>query len=524
MARAATSEWCFEFNFALAEAACEFIERLPHVKGEWAREVPGDPRANKLHLEGWQCLFVASIFGWVHKETGLRRFREATLYVPRKNATSTLASGIGWFMFAMDGEPGSEVYSGATSEKQAWEVFGPARQIGLKMPKMTKGLGIIVNASNIIDPGSNSKFEPVIGKPGDGASPHCAIVDEFHEHPTAALRDTMQTGMGARKQPLLLKISTAGDNIAGPCRDDWLELEKILAGTIEDDTIFGLIYSIDDGDDWTSEAALRKANPNFDVSVSGDFLRQQQRTAIRDARKQGIFKIKHLNRWVTARNAYFNVETWRNLKDPNLKREDFAGKRCFLGVDLAAKVDLAVWMELYPLDEQRVAVFGNYYVPGKTVEMPENQHYQKWEREGYLLATPGNMTDLTQFRADVMAFSKAHEVKELAYDPDGATLLVQDLTMEGVKCVEMAQTYAILSDPMKQLFAMIESGWIVHNGDPILEWAMSNVQAATDKQDRVKPTKERAELKIDPAVGLIMALHRYINREPDPAPAGVFFG
>jgi phage terminase large subunit-like protein len=389
---------------------------------------------------------------------------------------------------------------------------------------MTKGLGVLVNASNIVVPGTNSKFEPVIGKPGDGASPHCAIVDEFHEHPTAVLRDTMQTGMGARKQPLLFIISTAGDNIAGPCRDDWLQLEKILGGMIEDETVFGMIFGIDEGDDWTSEAALRKANPNFDISVGGDFLRQQQRTAIRDARKQGIFKIKHLNLWVTARNAFFNIETWRKLADPRLKIEDFAGKPCWIGVDLAAKVDLAVWIVIFPLDEKRVAIFGHYYVPDKTVEMPENQHYQKWAEEGILLNTPGNMTDLTQFRADVLAFAKTHEVKELAYDPDGATLLVQDLTAEGVKCVEMPQTYAILSDPMKQLDGMARDGLIAHNGDQILEWSISNTVGIVDRQDRVKPSKEKPELKIDPTVGVIMALRQYINREAEAAPAGVFFG
>ena len=378
MARARTSEWDYTFSEKLAEDACRYVEDFPHVKGEWAREIAGDPRANKITLEGWQAFFVASIFGWVRKRDGMRRFRSAKLYVPRKNAKSTLATAIGWKLFEADGEEGSEVYSGATSEKQAWEVFGPARQMGLKRPRFLKARGIIVNASNIIRPDKNSKFEPVIGKPGDGASPHCAIVDEFHEHKTAEMRDTMQTGMGARKQPLLLIISTAGDNIAGPCRDDWLELEKILSGVIEDETVFGVIYGVDEGDDWTSVDALRKANPNFDVSVSGDFLRQQQITAIRDARKQGIFKIKHLNLWVTARNAYFNLETWRRLADPNLSIETFKGRPCYVGVDLAAKVDIAVRMAVFPLDEKRIAIFGEYYVPEKTVDQPENQHYRKW--------------------------------------------------------------------------------------------------------------------------------------------------
>lgn len=522
--RVADDSWPYRFDPDIAERRCAFITKLPHVKGEWARRDPNNPSANRIRLEPWQCFVVCSIFGWVKKSNGARRFRKASIYVPRKNAKSTLAAGIGWIFFAKDGEPGAEVYSGATSEKQAWEVFGPARQMAFTEPNLPKQLRVVVNASNMIMPAQSSKFEPIIGKPGDGASPHCAIVDEYHEHPTSVLYDTMLTGMGARRQPLLLVISTAGDNIAGPCRDDWNTVGKILSGVIEDDTHFGIIYTIDDGDDWTTEDSLRKANPNFDVSVSGDFLRAQLKTAIRDARSQGIYKIKHLNVWVTARNAYYNIESWRKLANPALKIEDFAGKPCLLGIDLAAKVDLAVVMKIFPIDEKRIAIFGAYYIPEKIVELPENQHYQKWRDEERLVVTRGNMTDLTLIRADVIDFAKAHLVRECAYDPDGATLLVQDLEAEGVTCTEIPQTPAMLSDPMKHLDGMIRSGDVEHDGDPVLEWAISNVVGIIDRKDRVMPSKEKPELKIDPVTGLLNALQRFLNREPEATGPGVFFG
>lgn len=515
--------WPYRFDAEKAERVCKFIELLPHVKGEWARAVPGNPKANRLRLEPWQCFVVSMMFGWVQKANGFRRFRKASLYIPRKNAKSTLAAGIGWWMFAKDDEPGAEVYSGATSEKQAWEVFGPARQMALSSPKLPEGLGVLVNAKSLVRPGHNCKFEPVIGKPGDGASPHCAIVDEYHEHPTSVLYDTMLTGMGARRQPLLLIISTAGDNISGPCRGDWLLMEKILAQTLHDETHFGVIWSADEGDSWNSETALRKANPNFDVSVRSDFLLAQLATAEREAIKQGIYKIKHLNQWVTARNAFFNLESWRKLADPKLKIEDFAGQSCFMAIDLAAKIDLAVLIIIFPIDENRIAVFGRYYAPDATVQLPENQHYQKWQLEGHLIVTPGNMTDHTLIRDDVFELKGKYQVKELAYDPDGATMLVNELTAEGVTCVEIPQTMGMLSDPMKHVDAMIRSGWIAHTGDPVMEYAISNVIAQHDRGDRVKPTKERPENKIDPAVGLIMAVHRLINQEPASAGAGVMF-
>lgn len=516
-------DWLYRFDEAKAEKACKRAELLPHVKGAWARKTPEFPNGNPVKLEPWQKFIISSLFGWVKKTNGFRRFRYASIYVPRKNGKSMLAAIIGWLLFAFDDEPGAEVYSGATSEKQAWEVFGPARQMAIIDPRLPEGRGVTINAKSMVRMGDNSKFEPIIGKPGDGASPHGAIIDEYHEHPTSVSYDTMRTGMGARQQPLLLVISTAGDNISGPCRDDWLTVEKILAQVINDDTHFGMIFEMDEDDEWTSEIALRKANPNFDVSVSADFLRDELKKAIRDASAQGIFKTKHLNMWVTAKSAFYNVELWRRNKTDGLNLADYAGKRCFLGVDLASKIDLAGFTAVFPIDEKRAALFGRYYIPEKTVLLPENQHYQKWRLEKRLTVTDGNMTDLTLVRADIIAFCKAHEVKEVAYDPDGATLLVQDLAAEGITCVEIPQTMQNLSDPMKHIDAMIKSGWLLHDGDPVLEWAFSNVVAQRDRGDRVKPIKEREENKIDPAVMTIMAFHRVLNAPPEAVGPGIFF-
>ena len=217
----ARTSWQYTFNPELTdvngklyypvERICKFAQMLPHIKGDWAA------RGERIRLEAWQVFVLASIFGWVHRDTRRRRFRIADLYVPRKNAKSTIAAVIGAYMLAADGEYGAEVYSGATSEDQAYEVFRPARLMAATTPEYCKHYGVTVNISNLAIVSTNSKFEPVIGKPGDGASPSCAIVDEYHEHKTSALYDTMETGMGARSQPLLLIITTAGSDISGPC-------------------------------------------------------------------------------------------------------------------------------------------------------------------------------------------------------------------------------------------------------------------------------------------------------------------
>ena len=201
----------YRFDAEKAARVCRFIERLPHSKGKWAR------KKETLRLEPWQIWILACTFGWLRKRDGLRRFRVLFVVVPRKNGKSAIAAGIGLYMLCADGEFGAEVYSGATNEKQAWEVFGPARLMAQRTPALLAKFGVEVNAKSLVRIDDNSKFETIIGDPGDGQSPSCSIHDEYHEHDDDGQVDTMQTGMGAREQPLQAKITTAGDNLAGPC-------------------------------------------------------------------------------------------------------------------------------------------------------------------------------------------------------------------------------------------------------------------------------------------------------------------
>ncbi|MEI8438876.1 terminase large subunit [Escherichia coli] len=216
----------YRFDKDLAERAAKFIQLLPHTKGEWAfKRMP-------ITLEPWQLFVICCAFGWVNKGTRLRRFREVYTEIPRKNGKSAISAGVALYCFACDNEFGAEVYSGATTEKQAWEVFRPARLMCKRTPMLTEAFGIEVNASNMNRPEDGARFEPLIGNPGDGSSPHCAVVDEYHEHATDALYTTMLTGMGARRQPLMWAITTAGYNIEGPCYDKRREVIEMLNGSV----------------------------------------------------------------------------------------------------------------------------------------------------------------------------------------------------------------------------------------------------------------------------------------------------
>lgn len=211
LARQGKKAFPYRFEPEKAERICRFIELLPHTKGKWAA------KRELLRLSPWQKFILTTLFGWIRTKDGLRRFREAYIEVPRKNGKSIKAAGVGLYCLSADDEHGAEVYSGATSEKQAWEIFRPARLMAKRTPDLCERFGIEVNASTLAIPENGSRFEPLIGSPGDGASPSCVLIDEYHEHDSDELYDAMVTGMGAREQPITFIITTAGSNMAGPC-------------------------------------------------------------------------------------------------------------------------------------------------------------------------------------------------------------------------------------------------------------------------------------------------------------------
>lgn len=512
------SNFPYEYKPELGARVCKFIELLPHTKGKWAKSSTG------TKLEPWQKFIICMIFGWVKKSNGKRRFTKARIYVPRKNGKSHFAACLGLYMLACDGEYGAEVYSGATSEKQALEVFNPARQITLRHPKLAPSLGIQINAASLTVESKNCKFAPVIGNPGDGSSPHCAIVDEYHEHRTSNLLDTMETGMGAREQPLSLVISTAGMNTSGPCREDWQNCEKILRGIdgFADDSTFAMIFTIDEGDQWDCEESLIKANPNWGVSINSDQILADMRAAQQRASRQSAFKTKHLNLWVSVKEAYYNLTDWQKQSKPEIKREDFVEFPCYLSGDLASKHDLVALMQLFCLPDKRYALFGKYYIPRATLDLPENQHYRNWHIDGWLEVAGEEVTDLDNFKEDTLALCKEYNVLEMPSDPNRAWGVFPALEKEGVPIVEYRNTVLMMSEPMKELDALIRSGRIVHNGDPILTWAISNVTAKEDLKSNVYPNKSRNENKIDPVVAAIMAIGRAMTRDESKENAPFF--
>ncbi len=511
--RAKSKKYPYRFDRAAAERACRFAELMPHTKGEWAR------KQEPIRLSPWQIFCRTTIFGWIRKKNGLRRFREVYIEVPRKNGKSTDAATTGLYMFAADGEFGAEVYSGAVSEKQAWEIFRPARLMAKRTPDLCDHYGIEVNAATLAIPDNGSRFEPLIGKPHDGASPSCALVDEYHEHQTDELYETMITGMGARQQPLAYIITTAGSNLAGPCHIKRDQVLKVLEGILKNDELFGIVYTIDEEDDWTSEEALRKANPNYNVSVDGEYLASRQRDAIQIASKQNAFKTKHLNIWVGARSVWMNMQSWAKCP-PRKTLDELAGRPCYIALDLSSKIDLAAQMLVFPPDGDDLLwhVHGRYYLPEDVVLEKATgnfSHYDAWAKQGLLTLTDGDLIDYEEIENDLRDFKSRFQVEEVPYDPFQATQLATRMTAEGFTMVEMAPTAKNFSEPMKHLEALVKVRRLAHGKDPILTWMMSNVMLRPDRANRdlYYPVKEKPENKIDGAVALIMAIARAMTGE-----------
>jgi len=511
-----TTEFPYYFDPAKAEKALRFLGLLPHVKGEW--------RGQKVKIEPWQAFIVSSIFGWMDMRTGFRRFRHASTYIPRKNGKSLLAGGIGLYMLVADGEKGAEVYSLATTMEQAWACWKPAREMVEMLPQLQEKAKIrLYGGKNPTTPiaalvlPDASVFKPLTGSPGDGQSPSCAILDELHEWERDDGLQTMRTGMGARRQPLLFIISTAGTNLAGPCISDWRDCEKLLSGAHKDESKFAIIYSLseDDDVDWTKEDALRLANPNYGVSVNPVSLREDQLAAARDVTKQAHFKTKHLNIFVSGSKAWLNIEKWKRCEEPGLKIEDFAGERCWVGVDAASKTDLFSISFLFKR-ESRIYIFVENYLPQETADLPENKRFRDWAAEGWMKLTPGARVDASVVEARIQEANTMFNIVELAYDPREMNQLALSMSRwAGFPLVEMVQSPANMSAAFKELEALVVSGTLRTQTDPCLRWQASNCQlkeargGGTTKLFYI--TKDRRGDKIDAIIASSMALARQMN-------------
>ncbi|HDR9237751.1 TPA: terminase large subunit [Burkholderia vietnamiensis] len=496
-------EFPYRFDSDAATRICEFIELLPHTKGRWART------RQRIKLEPWQAFILTTVFGWLHVDSGLRRFRRAYEEVARKNAKSTKSSGIALYLFAADGEPGAEVYSAATTRDQAKIVFDDARAMALREPDMCAALGVeILQHQLLTDDGS--KFLPLSaeGSTLDGLNVHGGVIDELHAHKTRAVFDVIDSGTGARDQSLLWLITTAGSDLTGICYEQRTHVTKILEGVFVDETFFGIIFTLDDGDDWSDPSVWIKANPNLGVSVFVDDMEMACRKAQSMPSAVNNFLTKRLNVWVNADSAWMDMRAWERCADRDMRLDDFVGERCWIGMDLAEKTDFAALVLVF----ERAGtfyVFPRFYLNEYAVENGSNSQYSGWERAGHIIVNEGNATDFDLIADDIRRFCGMFDVQEIPFDPAMSRYFATQLVKEGLPLVEIRQAPIFFTQPIIQTENLVLEGKLKFDGNPAMTWMVSNVVVTTSRYNGLKhPTKERPENKIDGPVAMFLALGR----------------
>jgi phage terminase large subunit-like protein len=444
-------------------------------------------------------------------------FRTVYVEVPRKCAKSTISSGVGLYLLTEDAEEGAEVYSAATTRDQARIVFADAQAMARRTPDLREYYGLAVNAHNINVVRTSSKFEALSseGDTLDGLNVHGAIIDELHAHKTRAVWDVIETATGSREQSLLWAITTAGSNRTGICYEQRTYVTKLLENVFQDETYFGVIYTIDDDDAWEDERSWRKANPNYGVSVMADDFARLAQKAMQTPSAVNNFLTKRLNVWVNADVGLFDMQAWEACGDHHLRPEDFAGHECWMAVDLGFVDDIAAVMKMFKIEREnepaKWAFFGRYYLPEETIESSRNAQYAGWHRMGRITATDGNVTDTERIIDDLAEDLGRYRVRELCFDPYNKLSLLNPMERRGVApevLVEFPQTVPMMSPATEALMKAVRSRQVIHDGCPVMAWAMSNVVGKFDAKGNVYPRKERPENKIDPAIAAIMAFGR----------------
>lgn len=490
----------------------QWFDFCHHSKGKWAN--------TPITLEPWQMFVLWCVFGW-RREDGTRRFRTVHEELGRKNGKSTKLAGVGLLLTGADDEAGAEVYTAGTKLDQAKIIHEEAKRMVRSSRHLSRLFQIRHNNIHIEE--TYSKYEPLGADSNtlDGLNVHAALIDELHAHKSRTLFDVLDSATGARSQPLIYAITTAGFNKEGICYEQRDYAIKVLEQTVEDDTLFAYIATLDEGDDWRDESVWIKANPNLGVSVDIDDLRRKAARAQEIPAAENNFRCKHCNQWVEQEFRWMSMIAWNECNTP-VNEDDLVGRPCFGGLDLANKKDVAAWLMLFPPiegEDDIWRVLPRFFVPKDTAlqrEMSGSAKYHTWGNQGYITLTPGNVIDYDAIKKQIAADGEKFGLGEIGADRWNLEMLRQQLEGCGAEFYQFGQGFRSMSEPMKQLDVMVSSRRLAHGGNPVLRWMASNVVAKTDEADNIKPDKAKSLEKIDGIVALIMAIGRAMIDQDTP--------
>jgi phage terminase large subunit-like protein len=483
------------------------LRALRHTKGKWA----GHP----LEPEPWQIVWIiAPVFGWKRPD-GRRVVRVVWIEIPRKNGKSTLSSGLALVLLCADGEAGAEVYAAAGSTNQARIVFDEAKKMAAAAPALKGKLRPMRSVIEVPRTGSYFRVLSRMADAAHGLNVHGAVVDEVHVHKSRDLIDAIETGTGAREQPLVIFITTADEGapetIYAEKHERAVQLSKRV---IDDPATYGVIWAATEDEDPFAEEVQRRANPGYGVTVRPDWIREEAEKARTTPTYFATYARLILNRRVRVAKRWLPLSAW-DASAGLLKAEELLGRDCWAGLDLSSTTDIAALVLLFPFDDHyRVLPF--FWVPEDTIlKRTKEDHlpYEAWAREGWIETTPGNVIDYAFIRHRLGELAGRYGIQEVAYDPWNAMQLVLQLQDEdGFTCVPIRQGFASMSSPSKELIAWVLGKKLRHGGNPVLRWMADNLVMRTDPAGNIKPDKDKSSEKIDGLVALIEAVDRVTRR------------
>lgn len=500
------------YDVRAAQQAIDFFPRfLVHIKGELA----GKP----LYLEPWQAAIVASIFGWKRPD-GTRRFRVVYIEVPRKNGKSTLSAGVALLFLYLDDEPGAEIYSAAADADQAAIVFELAKENVLRQRALEKRSKVYRRSITSYDGGGLPRAAYKVlssdAHTKHGYNPSVIIADELHAHESRELWDVLNTGTGARRQPLTVAITTSGFDKHTICYEQHEYAEKVIDG-LEDGAFLPVIYAAGKDDDWRQEATWRKANPNFGVSVSADYLARECQRAQETPSYENTFKRLHLDVWTEQDVRWLAMDDWDQCAGA-APLDSLDGKTCFAGLDLSTTTDVSALSLVFPDGEGGYDLLPYFWIPADSIVKRSRRDrvpYDAWQNQGLVCATPGNIVDYSLIRAKLNELNERFHIATVAVDPWNATQVMTWLDGDGFEVAKCGQGFASMSAPTKELERLVLSRQLRHGGNRPLRWMAQNVTIETDAAGNMKPSKKKSTERIDGMVATIMAIGAAMESEGD---------
>lgn len=493
------------FDKKAGEKAINFFKQagLKHTKGEFAK------KSNPLFIpEPWQCFILYMLFGWKNADES-RRFNYAYVEVAKKNGKSTFAAGIAHYCFIADKEPGAEIYTAASNRDQAKIVFNEARNMVRNSPQLKK-MVTVYEHSLFVDV-TMSTFKPLSADQDsfEGKNPSCTIFDEYHVQKSNDLFDNIKSAMASRRNPLLFIITTAGKNRTSPCYDYRQMVIEILKGIKNQDNIFGIIYTLDEGDQWDDAAVWAKSNPNLDVSVNRSFLENELKECKNRESAVINFKTKNLNIWTDSAKGWIADKAWMKCAG-DVTREAMRGKKCYGGLDLAASVDINA-LSLYFYEERKLLVW--FWIPEDKVKQNEDRvDYRTWIDSGWIDVTEGAVIDIDAISGDILNVISQYDVQSIAIDPARAYHgVVQNLQKQDIQLSQFRQGFVSMDAPTKELERLVLSEDLDHGGNPVLRWMNSNVEIKMDPAGNIKIDKAKSSNKVDGMVSTVMAIGEYMT-------------